>query len=77
MITKKGPLVCEILIKAVTKAKINPRINEIDANGNYVVSEAEQLGKSSNSHGCVRLSVADAKWFYENIKTGTKVVVES
>jgi lipoprotein-anchoring transpeptidase ErfK/SrfK len=48
----------------------------VDANGNYVVSEAEQLGKSSNSHGCVRLSVADAKWFYENIKTGTKVVVE-
>ena len=31
--TKKGTLVCKILIKAVTKAKINPRINEIIANG--------------------------------------------
>ncbi|WP_396133693.1 L,D-transpeptidase family protein, partial [Faecalibacillus intestinalis] len=26
-------------------------------------------------HGCVRLSVPDAKWFYENIKEGTKVVI--
>ena len=48
----------------------------VDANGNYVVSEAEQLGKASNSHGCIRLSIADAKWFYENVPTGAKVVID-
>lgn len=48
----------------------------VDKNGNYNEQEAKELGKSSNSHGCVRLSVSDAKWFYKNIKTGTKVVIE-
>jgi lipoprotein-anchoring transpeptidase ErfK/SrfK len=27
------------------------------------------------SHGCVRLALADAKWIYDNIPSGTKVVV--
>lgn len=46
-----------------------------DANGNFIKSEANQLGKKAASHGCVRLSVADAKWMYQNIKQGTKVVI--
>lgn len=28
------------------------------------------------SHGCVRLSVADAKWFYENIPSGSILYIE-
>jgi lipoprotein-anchoring transpeptidase ErfK/SrfK len=48
----------------------------VDANGNYVESEAVKLGKEAASHGCVRLSVADAKWFYETVPTGMKVVIE-
>ncbi len=40
--------------------------------GNYIRSEGMKLGKPA-SHGCVRLSVADAKWFYENIPDGTSV----
>ena len=27
------------------------------------------------SHGCVRLPIQNAKWIYDNIPTGTKVVV--
>lgn len=45
-----------------------------DENGDYILSEAEKLGKPA-SHGCVRMSVPDAKWFYENIPTGTPVKV--
>ncbi|QLL70792.1 L,D-transpeptidase [Lactobacillus sp. 3B(2020)] len=48
-----------------------------DQNGNFITKEANQLGKRANSHGCVRLSVADAKWFYQNIQTGTKVVISN
>ena len=33
-----------------------------------------QLGKAA-SHGCVRLSVADAKWIYDNCPLGTKVTI--
>lgn len=47
-----------------------------DQNGNFIESEAKELGKESNSHGCVRLSVTDSKWFYDNIKEGTKVVIK-
>lgn len=46
-----------------------------DANGNYKKAEAAKLGKASGSHGCVRLSVPDAKWIYSNVPTGTKVVI--
>lgn len=45
-----------------------------DENGDYIVSEAEKLGKPA-SHGCIRMSVPDSKWFYENIPTGTPVKV--
>ncbi len=46
-----------------------------DEKGNFIASEAEQLGKKAASHGCVRLSVPDAKWMYEHVRTGTKVVI--
>ncbi len=35
-----------------------------------------KLGTSA-SHGCVRLTVADAKWVYENIPSGTKIHIFS
>lgn len=40
--------------------------------GSYIPSEGAKLGRPA-SHGCVRLSVADAKWFYANIPDGTSV----
>ena len=46
-----------------------------DANGNYKVAEAKKLGKKPASHGCIRLSVADAKWINQNVPQGTKVVI--
>lgn len=46
-----------------------------DANGNYKKAEAAKLGKASGSHGCVRLSIPDAKWIYNNVPVGTKVVI--
>ncbi|MFC0232442.1 L,D-transpeptidase [Vagococcus entomophilus] len=48
----------------------------VDQNGQYIESEAKHLGVTANSHGCVRLSVADAKWFYEHALYGMKVVIE-
>jgi lipoprotein-anchoring transpeptidase ErfK/SrfK len=47
----------------------------IDSSGNYIEKEAEELGKKANSHGCIRLTVADAKWFYEHALYGMKVVI--
>lgn len=30
---------------------------------------------TATSHGCVRLSLEDAKWLYDNVKKGTKVII--
>ena len=38
-------------------------------------SSVKALGKQA-SHGCVRLSVTDAQWIYENCPKGTTVVVQ-
>lgn len=45
--------------------------------GSYNVQEANKLGKEPASHGCIRLSIPDAKWMMQNLKVGTKVVVEN
>ena len=44
--------------------------------GTYLPSEAKYLGKKAHSHGCIRLSVADAKWMYKTIPYGTKIVIK-
>ena len=43
-------------------------------NGKVTQSSVNHLG-SRASHGCVRLSVEDAKWIWENCPSNTKVIV--
>lgn len=46
-------------------------------NGNpasLATAQYNKLGKAA-SHGCIRLTVADAKWIYDNCPTGTSVVI--
>lgn len=45
------------------------------AGGAYNVQEAKKLGKSTGSHGCIRLSIADAKWMYSHLPVGTKIMI--
>lgn len=42
------------------------------SNQSYI--QYNKLGTTA-SHGCVRLTVADAKWIYDNCPSGTKVVI--
>lgn len=46
-----------------------------DKNKDFIAAEAAKLGTEA-SHGCVRLSLENAKWIYDNIPKGTKVVIE-
>lgn len=43
-----------------------------DESGEYIVSEAEKLGQPA-SHGCIRLSIPDAQWLYDELPRGTVV----
>jgi len=46
----------------------------MDKDQKVIPEEAAKLGKPA-SHGCIRLSVEDAKWIYDNIPEKTKVVI--
>ncbi|MGN1279247.1 MAG: L,D-transpeptidase [Limosilactobacillus sp.] len=45
------------------------------ADGSYNQKEAAKLGKTQGSHGCIRLSVPDARWMEQHLPVGTKVVI--
>jgi lipoprotein-anchoring transpeptidase ErfK/SrfK len=45
-----------------------------DENGEMIVEEFEKLG-SPASHGCIRLRLEEAKWLYETLPLGVKVVI--
>lgn len=46
-----------------------------DKDKNIIPSVANDLGRQ-DSHGCVHLSVENSEWVYDNIRNGTKVVVD-
>lgn len=46
-----------------------------DAEGHYKPQEAAKLGKSTGSHGCIRLSIPDAKYM-QTLPVGTPVKIE-
>lgn len=46
-----------------------------DKNGNILQDEAAKLGTPA-SHGCVRMSMDNAKWFYETIPVGSNVFIQ-
>lgn len=46
----------------------------LDKHQQIIQEEAEKLGTPA-SHGCLRLSIEDSKWIYENVPSGTKVVI--
>lgn len=45
-----------------------------EAAGDYIESEAVKLGQPA-SHGCVRLTVSDAKWLYDSLPAATPVSI--
>ena len=46
-----------------------------DQNQDLIPEEAEKLGQKA-SHGCIRHSIEDAQWFYDNIQRGTLVLIQ-
>jgi len=45
-----------------------------DKNREMIIEEYEKLG-SPASHGCIRLKLEEAKWLYEKLPSGVKVII--
>lgn len=45
-----------------------------DENGEMIIEEFEKLG-SPASHGCIRLKLEEAKWLYETLPLGVRVLI--
>lgn len=45
-----------------------------DRQGNMIIEEYEKLGTPA-SHGCIRLALEDAKWFYDTLPLGVGVTI--
>jgi lipoprotein-anchoring transpeptidase ErfK/SrfK len=45
-----------------------------DKNGNIIAEEASKIGTPA-SHGCIRMTLEDEKWFYETLPLGIKVTI--
>jgi hypothetical protein len=54
-------------------AYCNPKVDELTVK---IQSETDQ-GKRNVSHGCINLSPANAKWFYDNFGSGDPIVVKN
>lgn len=42
----------------------------------FIMREARKLGKKPASHGCIRLTVKDAKWLHDHLPYHTKVIIK-
>ncbi|WP_229131631.1 L,D-transpeptidase [Bifidobacterium mizhiense] len=47
-----------------------------DSKGGYIKEEADMLGIRPGSHGCIRLTVPDARWIMQSVPAGTPVLIE-
>lgn len=43
----------------------------------FIMKEAKKLGKRPASHGCIRLTVKDAKWLHKNVPYHTRVIIKN
>lgn len=43
----------------------------------FIASETHKVGKTPASHGCIRLTVKDAKWLHYHIPYHTKVIIKN
>ncbi|WP_198199083.1 MULTISPECIES: L,D-transpeptidase [Bifidobacterium] len=47
-----------------------------DSKGGYIKEEADMLGIRPGSHGCIRLTVPDARWIMQSVPAGTPVLIK-
>jgi len=46
----------------------------VDSKGNIIEEEKKKIGNPA-SHGCIRISMEDSKWVYDNIPQGSQITI--
>lgn len=73
--TPRGRFHIQYRISGWRESDLGKLYNPLYFNGGFAIHGAPSVPAYNASHGCVRISVATSKWFYDTIKNGTPVIV--
>jgi len=73
--TPRGRFRIQYRIPGWRESDLGNLYNPLYFNGGFAIHGAPSVPAYNASHGCVRISVASSKWFYDTVKNGTPVVV--
>ncbi len=73
--TPRGHFRIQYRISGWRESDLGKLYNPLYFNGGFAIHGAPSVPAYNASHGCVRISVASSKWFYDTVKTGTPVIV--
>ena len=73
--TPRGQFHIQYRIPGWRESNLGKLYNPLYFNGGFAIHGAPSVPAYRASHGCVRISVASSKWFYDTIKNGTPVII--
>lgn len=73
--TPRGKFRIQYRISGWRESDLGKLYNPLYFNGGFAIHGSLSVPAYNVSHGCVRISIATSKWFYDTIKNGTPVIV--
>ena len=73
--TPRGQFRIQSRIPGWRESDLGKLYNPLYFNGGFAIHGAPSVPAYNASHGCVRISVASSKWFYDTIKNRTPVII--
>ena len=73
--TPRGRFHIQYRIPGWRESDLGKLFNPLYFNGGFAIHGAPRVPVYNASHGCIRISVASSKWFFDTVKNGTPVIV--
>jgi lipoprotein-anchoring transpeptidase ErfK/SrfK len=73
--TPRGRFRIQYRIPGWRESDLGKLYNPLYFNGGFAIHGAPSVPAYNASHGCVRISVASSKWFFDSVKNGTPVIL--
>jgi hypothetical protein len=73
--TPRGRFRIQYRIPGWRESDLGKLYNPLYFNGGFAIHGAPSVPAYNASHGCVRISVASSKWFFDTVKNATPVII--